>query len=243
MSKKEFFGKLSAFRKLLNEQDWTPDGTNTNQGYMYLTNKKIKANFSKCLVQAGLEWRITFPSWRAGEPIGSMKNHYYVDTEAVIYDIEDPDCSVEYFAVGEAADSGDKAYKKACTAGLVTILSNNFLFSELDSEGEEIQETNDSIKAQSKSGFEAKQSIVKEKVVRQSSPTPAPVPAPVLAGNVSATQRTVLEKIIGKARIMSDSDLAPFGPKEQIESDYAEVKSADDAMNFITAYQGILRCP
>lgn len=239
MTEKEFFGKLSKFRKILNEQDWTPDGWNKTNGYAYITNRKIKANVSNALVAAGLEWRITFPSWEQGDPIGAMKQHYYVDVEATIFDIADPSQTMEYHAVGEGADSGDKAYKKACTAGLVTILSNNFMLSELPTEGEDAQTSNDDIKAKAETVFQANQEIKKAKVVNESQKVE---PHPVQEGGITESQRKVMERIIAKAKILSEANLVKFGSIETIESDYSAVKTASDAQIFITTYTEVLRC-
>lgn len=245
MAKKEFFQKLSSFRKILNNQDWTPDGWNDIQGYPYITNRKIKANVSKALVEAGLEWRITFPSWERGDPIGMMKQHYYVEVEATIYDVSDPDVNMTYNAVGEAGDSGDKAYKKACTAGLVTILTNNFMLAELTTEGENVQRSNDDIKAKADSVYEANQEIKKAKVVRAAQPVQQHVQAQVsrpAEGLATESQKKVIERILNKANILSEAELSRFGSIAQIEGDASTVKSAADAQNFITTYTGILRC-
>lgn len=239
MTKEEFFGKLSKFRKILNEQDWTPDGWNKTNGYEYITNRKIKANVSKALVAAGLEWRITFPSWEQGDAIGAMKQHYYVDVEATIYDIADPSQTMEYHAVGEGADSGDKAYKKACTAGLVTILTNNFMLSELPVEGEDAQVSNDDVKAKSETVFQANQEIKRQKVVSESKKVE---PHPVQDGNVTESQKKVMERIYNKAQALSEVELSKFGSFETIEYDYNNVRTAADAQNFITTYTGVLRC-
>lgn len=239
MTKEEFFRKLSKFRNFLNEQDWTPDGWNKTNGYEYITNRKIKANVSKALVASGLEWRITFPSWEQGDPIGAMKQHYYVDVEATIFDISDPSQTMEYHAIGEGADSGDKAYKKACTAGLVTILTNNFMLSELPTEGEDAQVSNDDIKAKSETTYQANQEIKKQKVVDESKKVE---PHPVQGGGVTESQKKVMERILAKALTLSDVELSKFGSLETIENDCNNAKSAADAQNFITAYTGVLRC-
>lgn len=239
MTKEEFFVKLSKFRKILNEQDWTPDGWNKTNGYEYITNRKIKANVSAALVAAGLEWRITFPSWEHGDPIGAMKQHYYVDVEATIFDIADPSQTMEYHAVGEGADSGDKAYKKACTAGLVTVLSNNFMLSELPVEGEDAQVSNDDIKAKSESVFQANQEIKKAKVVNESAKVE---PHPVQDGGITESQKKVLDRIMTKAHVLSEAELVKYGSIEAIERDYSNVKTASDAQNFISTYTGVLRC-
>ena len=70
-----------------------------------------------------------------------------------------------------------------------------------------------------------------------------PVPKVQTGGNISESQRKVMEKIIAKVKVMSETELMAFGSKEQIEIDYSEVKDADQALKFISAYTGVLRCP
>ena len=52
----------------------------------------------------------------------------------------------------------------------------------------------------------------------------------------------VFEKIMAKASVLSSAELEKFGSLEQIESDRDSVKTAEDALKFIQAYQGVLRC-
>ena len=244
MSQADFFKKLSKFQEILSTQDWSPDGRNEKQGYAFVSHKKMKRNVSKALLDAGLVWQISFGDVVIGEPIGTMKQHFTVKATARISDMADPTAFCEYHAFGEAADSGDKALSKAQTSGFKAIINNNFFIADIEADAEEIIENNDSIKAAAESGYEARQQIIREKVIRQSATeTPAATQPSNNMGNVSDIQRKVLEKIVSKARIMSESDLLPFGSIDQIEEDYYNIKSADDAQTFITTYTGVLRCP
>lgn len=245
MSQADFFKKLSKFQETLSSQDWSPDGRNEKQGYAFVSHKKMKRNVSKALLDAGLVWQISFGDVVIGEPIGTMKQHFTVKATARISDMDDPNAFCEYHAFGEAADSGDKALSKAQTSGFKAIINNNFFIADIEADAEEIIENNDSIKAATESGYEARQQIIREKVIRQSATeTPAATqPSNNNMGNVSDIQRKVLEKIVSKARVMSESDLLPFGSIDQIEEDYYNIKSADDAQTFITTYTGVLRCP
>lgn len=249
MMKEEFLKKLSNFRKVLNEQDWSLDGFNEKQNYAFLSHRKMKSNVSKALVEAGLEWTVSYSEWSKEPEIGMMKQHYIVKAEATLYDTGSSE-TITFSAFGEGADSGDKAMSKAQTNAFKTLISNSFMVSELDESGEEIAETNDSIKAEARSGYEAKQEMTKAKVVRQASvkqdesvkETPKSQ-AEQTEGTISDTQHKVLDKILAKARVLSEPELMKFGSLLQIESDYAGVKTAEDAMKFISAYQGIMRCP
>ena len=245
MTKEEFFKKLSNFRKVLNEQDWTLDGYNDKQDYAFLSHRKMKNNVSKALVEAGLEWTVSYSEWSKEPEIGMMKQHYIVKAEATVYDTGSSE-SVSFTAFGEGADSGDKGMSKAQTNAFKTLIASTFMVSELDESGEEIAESNDSIKAEARSGYEAKQEMTKAKVVRQATAVKTDAPktkAEAVEGVISDTQKKVLDKIVMKARTLSETELVKFGTLIDIESDYSNVKTAEDAMRFISAYQGIMRCP
>lgn len=237
--------KLSKFQEIISKQDWSPDGHNDKQDYDFVSHRKMKKNVGAAAIEAGLVWKITYDGLTIQEPIGMMKQHYIIMATGSLTDRDQPEFSIEYKAFGEAADSGDKALSKAQTSGFKAIINNNFFIADIEADAEEIIENNDSIKAAAESGYEARQQIIREKVIRQSATeTPAATqPNNNNMGNVSDIQRKVLEKIISKARIMSESDLLPFGSIDQIEEDYYNIKSADDAQTFITTYTGVLRCP
>jgi hypothetical protein len=126
--------KISDFRLGLNKQDWQDDKVytnqnNPNQGYTYLSEKKLKDNIKAPLLEAGLEWRIVFDDVQVLEPVGSMRCHYSVRATMKLIDI-DTGCSQDYVAYGEAADSGDKGLRKAETSALKAIMDNNFHISD-----------------------------------------------------------------------------------------------------------------
>lgn len=238
MAEDTFYKKLSNFRKILNEQDWSMDGYNEKQGYPFLSHQKMKSNVSKALVASGLEWNLCYSEYSKEPEIGMMKQHYIVKATASLYSTTDTE-RMTMTAFGEGADSGDKAMSKAQTNALKSIISNNFLVAEIDAEGEGVESTNDSIKADSKSGFDAKVEMAKAKVMRDNPEVPKPS---AVEGNVSDTQKKVLDKILNKAKVLDEGALQPFGTLEQIEADFYSIKTAEDALNFITTYQGILRC-
>lgn len=239
MAEKGLFKKLSDFRKVLNEQDWTMDGYNDKQGYPFLSHQKIKANVSEALVKAGLEWSLSYTEWSKEPEIGMMKQHYIVKAKAVIHDTES-DAFFETEAFGEGADSGDKAMSKAQTNAFKSIISNNFMVAEIGAEGEEVESVNDTIKTEARSGYEAKQEIAKAKIVKEMDSQPKPHVS--VEGDVSETQKKVLNKILDKSKVLDEGALQPFGSREQIEQDFYSIKTAEDALKFITAYQGVLRC-
>ena len=244
MNQADFYTKLSKFQEILSSQDWTPDGLNDKQGYAFVSHKKIKRNVSKAILEAGLTWQISYSGLTIGDPIGTMKQHYVIEATARITNNANPSEFVEYHAYGEAADSGDKALSKAQTSGFKAIINNNFFIADIEAEGEEIIENNDAIKSEARSGYEAQQQIIRERVIKQFPDTPATTPAAhTQEGTMSESQKKVMDKILSKAKTMSETDLMPFGDIIQIESDYADVKTADDALKFITAYTGVLRCP
>lgn len=254
MSKESFYVKLSKFRGILNSQDWSLDGFNEKQNYHFLSHRKMKSNVSKALVEAGLEWRVDFSDWSKEQEIGMMKQHYIIKAVAVITDIDNPDDYVEMVAFGEASDSGDKGMTKAQTSAFKALIANNLMVSEMDEEGEEVESTNDAIKGEARSNYEAKQEIIKSKVIRESAKGTGDEKKPTATaknrsavvsseGAISETQKKVMDKIMMKAGVLSDVELGRFGSREQITSDFETVKTAEDALKFITAYQGVMRCP
>ena len=235
-----FFQKMSNLRTILNEQDWTMDGWNDKQGYPFLSHQKMKSNVSKAMVQAGLEWTLDYTEWSKEPEIGMMKQHYIVKAHATIYDTSS-DKFVTIDAFGEGADSGDKAMSKAQTNAFKSIISNNFMVAEIGADGEGVEASNDTIKTDARSGYEAKQEIAKAKTIRQNA-TSEPTPVVNAEGAVSETQKKVLSKILDKVKILDEGVLQQFGSRDQIETDYYSVKTAEDALRFITAYQGVLKC-
>lgn len=243
MTQADFYMKLSKFQEIISKQDWSPDGHNDKQDYDFVSHRKMKKNVGAAAIEAGLVWKITYDGLTIQEPIGMMKQHYIIVATGSLTDRDQPEFSIEYKAFGEAADSGDKALSKAQTSGFKAILNNNFFIADIDADGEETIANEDDIKAKSTSGYAAQQQIVKERVLKQLSDEVPKVPKVQTGGNISESQRKVMEKIIAKARIMSETELMAFGSKDQIEIDYSEVKDADQALKFISAYTGVLRCP
>lgn len=126
--------KVSDFRTRLNKQDWMDDKVFTNQNnpsnnYTYLSEKKLKDNIKKPLLEAGLEWVLDFSDVEVLEAVGSMRCHYMVKATLKLIDI-DSGYSQEYVAYGEAADTGDKGLRKAETSALKAIMDNNFHISD-----------------------------------------------------------------------------------------------------------------
>ena len=222
--------KVGRFVQVLTSQDWTPDGYNKLQDYYFVSHKKMKKNVSKAAGETGLVWSIDYDDLTVRDPIGAMKQHYTVKATARLTDADDGSQYVEYHGYGEAGDSGDKALAKAQTSGFKAIINNNFFVADIDNETESIIENQDSIKAEAKSGYEANQNIVRERVTRK------------MDSGITPTQRGVMDKILNRAKVLSDTDLMQFGSLFQIENDYQNAKSPDDAQAFISAYTGVLRC-
>lgn len=245
MSNEKVLGALHRTRAAIDDLDWSLDGYNDKQGYRFLSHRKMKANMNKALLTANAEFIVSYDSYEMKEPIGMMKQHYVIEATGTFFDVESGE-SLVFKAFGEAADSGDKAIGKAQTNAYKSLIAQTFQISELNEDGESIISSNDSVKTDAKSSFEAKAEIVKDKVIRQNA-VPDPVEKPAKEGpskrtDISATQQKILEKIISKARILDEGALASFGGLDNIESDYVGVKTSEDALNFITAYKGVLEC-
>ena len=137
------FHKISEFRKKINALDWDDDQVFHNQNnpkgdYTYLSEKKLKNNIKGVLPEVGLEWTLDYSNVQILEAVGSMRCHFMVQGIMRLIDI-DTGYSQSYTAFGEAADSGDKALRKAQTSALKAIMDNNFHISDkaVESDGEQ----------------------------------------------------------------------------------------------------------
>lgn len=136
------FHKISEFRKKINALNWDDDQVYHNQNnpqndYTYLSERKLKNNIKGVLPEVGLEWTLDYSDVKVLDAVGSMRCHYMLQGVMRLIDI-DTGLSQSYTAYGEAADSGDKALRKAQTSALKSIMDNNFHISDkaVESDGE-----------------------------------------------------------------------------------------------------------
>ncbi|MBQ1293249.1 MAG: hypothetical protein IIY21_04380 [Clostridiales bacterium] len=238
MANEKVLSALHRARVAVKDLDWSLDGNNDKQGYRFLSHRKMKANMNEALVSANAELVISYDNYETKEAVGTMKQHFVVTATGTFFDVESGE-SLVFKAFGEGADSGDKAISKAQTNAYKTLIAQTFQISEMNEDGESVIASNDSIRTVADTPFEANVEIAQAKVIRHNSETSKTVEKRT---DISDTQRKVLEKILFKAKSLSDADLLAFGGMEKIEEDYSDVKNADDALNFINAYSGVLKC-
>lgn len=245
-----FKERLSDFRYGVKNCDWEPDGVNTNQGWTFLSESKIKSQINPLLAVNKLEWSVKYQNLMVLEAVGSMKQHYVVDCHVTIFDVYS-DEKVEYSAFGEGADSGDKAISKAQTNALKNVIANNFLLSSYNAESEGMIES--TVSKRSGMSFTDAKKEAKEILVESSAkPVVAParpveaketaVPTATQKTLINAIQKNAMEKIMTKAKTATEESLAPFGGLAVIEGEYNSVKESNDAKQatfFIQRYKVI----
>lgn len=126
--------KVSEFRKLLNASDLDDDAVfsnprNPNQGYTYLSERKLKNAVKVLPPKVGLEAVLTFSDLTERGSIGGMTCHFTVTGTLTFLDIDTGEY-ISYVAFGEAGDAGDKAVRKAQTSALKSIFDNSFFVSD-----------------------------------------------------------------------------------------------------------------
>lgn len=248
--KKSFAERYMAFRKEVSQMDWEADGTNTNQGYTYLSEHKIKGQLAPALVKHDLGLKTDYDDLRILEPVGSMKQHYIVRVTVTIFEVvdgqPDGDCfgkQICFTAYGEGADSGDKAISKTHTNALKNAIANNLLLSSYSVKGEDAIESKASSNVNQEWGNKAVKQEAKE-ILQQTNPKPenATAPAPTTKG-INGVQANAMEKIMTKLRVIDPIAIEEYGGISAIEIDYNAVKQKNDpllAAKFIQKYKVIV---
>lgn len=171
------FHKISEFRKKINALDWNDDKVFVNQNnpqntYTYLSELKLKNNIKGVLPEVGLEWTLDYSDVQVLDAVGSMRCHFMVRGVMRLIDI-DTGYSQSYTAFGEAADSGDKALRKAQTSALKSIMDNNFHISDRAVEPDGEQHAGFTSPQERETIIESMQ----DKLVEPNKPAEAPQPA------------------------------------------------------------------
>lgn len=234
---KGFFEKLAKFRGLLNKMDWSPDGVNTHQNYRFLSESKMKGQIGPALVESGLEWRATYSDVKMLDAVGSMRTHIMLTLTVELFDDTG---SATYVAYGTAADSGDKAMSKAQTNALKNVIANNWLVSSFDAETEGELESKNSSKTfiSPERTEELKQELARKQQARQADRL-FRAEEQTAPAEMSAVQRTAVDKLYNKLRTLDSVDLEQYGGMVGIENEYHSVKSGKQAAEYINKYRGI----
>jgi len=249
---KGFSERFSEFRKDVAGMDWSADGINTNQGWSFLSESKIKGQLAPALAKYGIGWEVSYSDLKVMEPVGSMKQHYIVTVHVKLSDLLGTStASMTFEAYGEGADSGDKGISKAQTNALKNVIANNFLLSSYTVEAESALESSTSVKAEKMSFPTKKEKEEAKELLQQISepiPTPAPTPTPSteakpVGKGLNQIQLNAMDKIIASVRVTDPILLEPYGGIDEIEMAYREaITQADSkkAAEFIKAYKGLV---
>ena len=168
-----FGEKMSYLQKLVMEQDWSDDKAYTLGGTLvpYLSADKILRQFAPLFRKAGLVFVPRFHSAMRLEPIEKRPNHWGVQIEADIVDL-DSDRKLTYNAYGEGADNQDKGLVIAQTVALRKLLAAVGLLVD----GIDIDGNYDDASSFKKTPQE--QNEIKGKVFNKAIPKPTDVPKP-----------------------------------------------------------------
>lgn len=132
--------------------NWENDGYNEMQKYPYVTASKIKANFQKACIDAGLVYAVDIDSVEDLPAYGRISTHMRANATLSLIDI-DTGSAYQYKCVTEAGDSGDKTCAKLMTMAFKSAVATNFAVSDIDPEdgytplGEQIAMTEERNKA------------------------------------------------------------------------------------------------
>ncbi len=254
MAEKDTFSqRYSEFRKEVANMDWTADGVNTNQGWTFLSESKIKGQLSPALAKYGIGWAVSYSDLKVMEPVGAMKQHYIVTVHVKITDLlGTTDTSLDFEAFGEGADSGDKGISKAQTNALKNVIANNFLLSSYTVEAESSLESATSAKAEktplpSRRDKETAKEVLQaiSEPIPTATPAPAPTPAPATptGKGLNQIQTNAMNKIIASARVADPITLEPYGGLDAIEMAYYSAINEGDskkAAEFIKTFKTLV---
>lgn len=239
-----FEQKVETLRYNLSRMDWTPDGTNAKQGYQYLTHTKVKGNISHALISSHVGFSITFSDMQVHPAIGNMGQHYVIKADCVIYDTDNVSESRSYTVYGESADAGDKGISKAQTNAFKNFWANEFMLSFYTPEQESYNETMDAVLQEGGSKIQAKKEAAKEAIIKQADKAQEPPPAEPQTASISDSQKSVMEKIISKARSVSEADLTmlkfDIATIEKAYNDVIENDNKVEAAGFIRDYKRVM---
>jgi hypothetical protein len=142
------------------------DKTNSQQGYKYLSEAKIKEVFKKAFEDNGILFNFSTESVREYE-ISSTRNgaKQFVTIANGKYSFIDVDSDHELNGTwfGSGADTGDKGLYKAITGGIKYVLNTNFLIPTGDDPENDDENSNGKITA-------GKKAEVKKDSVKQADP-------------------------------------------------------------------------
>lgn len=124
--------KINAVREDVMKLDWKDDAYadfRGKGGFKYLTTDKLMRNFNPLFAVHGIEVCVEYGMPEFKGEVGSLSQHVLMCADISLIDI-DTGAEMRYKVWGEAADSGDKAVRKACTVAVRQWLLSNFLIAD-----------------------------------------------------------------------------------------------------------------
>lgn len=199
-----FGEKMSYLQKLVMEQDWSDDKAYTLGGTLvpYLSADKILRQFAPLFRKAGLVFVPRFHSAMKLDPIDKRPNHWGIQVEADIIDL-DSDRKLTYNAYGEGADNQDKGLIIAQTVALRKLLAAiGLLVDGIDIDGDY------SADGQTFKKTPQEQNEIKGKVFNKAIPKPTDAPKPK-AKPAAPVKPPVVEKPETEKKLVAPKVEAP----------------------------------
>lgn len=240
--------KMSKLREKVSTLDWSNDAM-FDQGtrhYPYLSANKVNRNVAPLFSEFGLEFIPVFSELTQRSSIGNMTQHWTVRMDAIIYDI-DTGASITSTVYGEAADSGDKAVRKAQTSALKEFITKQYFTSgNMDDE-----ETDDFVgRAYIPPKTDAEKKDAKNKIATQSAvslgktpeqtatPTTATPPAQATEVKpISPTQTKAIENILTMRKQYITEGTFTQEEFDKMKAESENVANFNDAKAFILKYK------
>lgn len=233
--------------------NWENDGYNEMQKYPYVTASKIKANFQKACIDAGLVYAVDIDSVEDLPAYGRISTHMRADATLSLIDI-DTGSAYQYKCVTEAGDSGDKTCAKLMTMAFKSAVATNFAISDIDPEdgyvplGEQIAMTEERNKSAlevlqerakattpAKATPSAKSTVkptatAKKENVKADTPKTSPSPATVKESPKDAESEATKDTETADASTDAKKDKPSIAERSAVKPAPVTASETDDAM-------------
>ena len=228
--------KKSAVRKEVHGMNWDKDKAmvfNNKKQYDYLSFEKICKQIAPLFEAHGLEFTANDLELSAEAPVGNMAQHWVVKTEFTLWDV-DTGASQSACSYGEAADSGDKGVNKAKTCALKRWFLDTF---QLVEGGEDPDDYGPSGAPSS--------TVVAPAGAADPAPAKQPAKQPAKAAEPkaeqkyepTAPQKKAIDNILARYKERAEKGEIDAMEYNTMSFACAEIKSAKDAVEFITKYR------
>lgn len=219
--------KKSELRSEIHAMNWDKDKAmifNNKKQYDYLSFEKICRQIAPLFEKHGLEFTASDAELSAEAPAGNMSQHWVVKTEFTLWDV-DTGASQTTLSYGEAADTGDKGVNKAKTCALKRWFLDTF---QLVEGGEDPDDY---------SPMGSSASVVQPQQPKAKAEAPAAPVQEAKPNGPTAPQRNAMNNIVAKYKEKAEKGEIDAMAFNTMSMACAEVKTAKDAIEFITKYK------